>query len=222
LSEGGVGCSLSIWDVSPGGVRLLAESFDLEVSVPDESTIRKLTRRCGPELIDALNAELVGLAGDAGKVSLERVRADTTVVEADIKFPTDSGLLTSAIGRMAVRLGRLAKLGLKTPYVDRRRPAQALQHSIGVWLRRRNDDAKAEVLAITDQTRATPKMTTSPSRRRLDQRPHLSPARPSHPQLDQHTCSPPRLDPRQPTHPTDALPAKPRASAEPTISRGSN
>ena len=28
----------------------------LEVSVPDESTIRKITRRCGPELIDALNA----------------------------------------------------------------------------------------------------------------------------------------------------------------------
>ena len=28
----------------------------LEASVPDESTIRKITRRCGPELIDALNA----------------------------------------------------------------------------------------------------------------------------------------------------------------------
>jgi hypothetical protein len=34
----------------------------LEVSVPDESTIRKITRRCGPELIEALNAELMTVA----------------------------------------------------------------------------------------------------------------------------------------------------------------
>jgi IS5 family transposase len=121
----------------------------LEASVPDESTIRKLTRRAGPELIDALNAELLGLAGQAGEVSLERVRADSTVVEADIKFPTDSGLLTSAVGRIAVSLVRLGGLGLKVEFVDRSAQARALQHSIGVWLRRRSDDAKAEVLAIT-------------------------------------------------------------------------
>jgi transposase, IS5 family len=123
----------------------------LETSVPDESTIRKLTRRCGPELIDALNAELLGLAGEAGAVPLDKVRADTTVVEADIKFPTDSGLLTSAIGRIAVDLGRLGGFGLKAAFIDRTGEARALQHSIGVWLRRRSDEAKTEVLAITAQ-----------------------------------------------------------------------
>ena len=34
----------------------------LEASVPDESTIRKITRRCGPELIDGLNRELLDAA----------------------------------------------------------------------------------------------------------------------------------------------------------------
>ena len=121
----------------------------LEVSVPDESTIRKITRRCGPELIDALNAQLLAAAHQRGDVSLERVRADTTVVEADVKYPTDSGLLTSATGRIASRLRRLANAGVKVAYTDRTAPARAHQHSIGAWLRRRTDEAKAEVLAIT-------------------------------------------------------------------------
>jgi transposase, IS5 family len=79
----------------------------LEAAVPDESTIRKLTRRCGPELIDSLNRELLAAAHQRGQVDLDRVRADTTVVEADIKYPTDSGLLTSAVCRIASRLRRL-------------------------------------------------------------------------------------------------------------------
>lgn len=123
----------------------------LEAAVPDESTIRKITRRCGPELIDALNRELLAAAGQRGQVDVERVRADTTVVEADIKYPTDSGLLTAAVCRIASRLRRLNSAGVKVAYVDRTSAARAHQHSIGVWLRRRSDEAKAEVLAITGQ-----------------------------------------------------------------------
>jgi transposase, IS5 family len=123
----------------------------LEASVPDESTIRKITRRCGPELIEALNRELLAAAHQRGEVDVERVRADTTVVEADIKYPTDSGLLTAATCRISSRLRRLRNAGVKVAYVDRTSAARAHQHSIGVWLRRRNDEAKAEVLVITGQ-----------------------------------------------------------------------
>jgi transposase, IS5 family len=123
----------------------------LETSVPDESTIRKITRRCGPELIEALNRQLLAAAGERGQVSLDRVRVDTTVVEADIKYPTDSGLLTAATCRIASRLRRLARLGVKITYMDRTGAARAYQHSIGAWLRRRTDEAKAEVLVITGQ-----------------------------------------------------------------------
>lgn len=123
----------------------------LEASVPDESTIRKITRRCGPELIETLNVQLLEVARERGAVDLARVRVDTTVVEADIKYPTDSGLLTSAIGRIATRLRRLRHAGVRVASVDRTLEARALQHSIGVWLRRRTDEAKAEVLAITGQ-----------------------------------------------------------------------
>jgi transposase, IS5 family len=123
----------------------------LEASVPDESTIRKITRRCGPELIDALNMELLDSAHQRNEVGLDRARVDTTVVEADIKYPTDSGLLTSAICRIGSRLRRLANVGVKIEFIDHGAAARALQHSIGVWLRRRTDEAKAEVLAITGQ-----------------------------------------------------------------------
>jgi IS5 family transposase len=123
----------------------------LEASVPDESTIRKLTRRCGPELIEVLNRELLAAAHQRGQVDVERVRADTTVVEADIKYPTDSGLLTAATCRIASRLRRLRNAGVKVSFTDRTSEARALQHSIGVWLRRRSDEAKAEVLVITGQ-----------------------------------------------------------------------
>jgi len=121
----------------------------LEASVPDESTIRKLTRRCGPELIEALNIELLTAANERGEVSVERVRVDTTVVEADVKYPTDSGLLCAATCRIASRLTRLAKAGVKIDFTDRGPAARTYQHSIGAWLRRRSDDAKAEVLTIT-------------------------------------------------------------------------
>ncbi len=40
-------------------------------------------------------------------------------------------------------------VGVKVDYIDRSAAARAHQHSIGAWLRRRTDEAKAEVLAIT-------------------------------------------------------------------------
>jgi IS5 family transposase len=76
----------------------------LEAAVPDESTIRKITRRCGPELIEELKTALLTAASERGEVSVERVRVDTSVVEADVKYPTDSGLLTAATCQIASRL----------------------------------------------------------------------------------------------------------------------
>jgi IS5 family transposase len=148
----------------------------LEASVPDESTIRKITRRCGPELIDGLNRQLLTAAQQRAQVDLDRVRVDTTVVEADIKYPTDSGLLTAATCRIASRLRRLGRLGVKVAYTDRTAAARAHQHSIGAWLRRRSDEAKAEVLVITGRladlaeasvAEATKALQHNPRRRRV-------------------------------------------------------
>ena len=121
----------------------------LEARVPDESTIRKLTRRLGPGVVDQLNRLLLDVAAETGQLRLDKVRVDTTVVEADIKYPTDSGLLTKAISRTAVLMRRIETTGMRIDFVDRTLQARHNAHSIGVWLRRRSDEAKAEVLTIT-------------------------------------------------------------------------
>jgi transposase, IS5 family len=144
----------------------------LEARVPDESTIRKLTRRVGPDVVDELNRLLLGVADEDGHLSLDKVRVDTTVVEADIKYPTDSGLLTKAVSRIAVLMRRVEATGMAVTYVDRTLQARHHQHQIGVWLRRRSDEAKAEVLVITglladlaEDSLAEASAATSPKRR---------------------------------------------------------
>ena len=144
----------------------------LEAQVPDESTIRKLTRRCGPDLVDALNLQLLAAAHESGVIGLDRVRADTTVVEADIKYPTDSGLLTKAIAKIAVAMARLNRVGVNVVFVDRTLAARGHQHSIGAWLRRRSDEAKTEVLAITGQLADLAQLSVAEASRALQHKGH--------------------------------------------------
>jgi IS5 family transposase len=120
---------------------------------PHPSTLMKITTRCGPSTVDALNAQLVAVGVEAGVVDMRWLRADTTVVPADIKYPTDSGLLTKGITRIAVVVGRLQAAGIapRTAFVDQTAAARRGAHRIGSKLRRRSDDAKAEVLAITGE-----------------------------------------------------------------------
>ena len=73
----------------------------LDGRVPDPSTLMKLTKRLGPGLVEELNAELLSLAVERRVLRSRRLRVDTTVVEADIRSPTDSGLCAHAVSRLA-------------------------------------------------------------------------------------------------------------------------
>ena len=119
--------------------------------VPDPSTLSKITTRCGSGLVNSLNETLIAVATERRLVKTERVRADTTVVEADVKYPTDSGLLTKAVGRAARLIERIQTTGAasRTRVTDHTGEARRLAHQIGVWLRRRTGEAKDEVLQIT-------------------------------------------------------------------------
>jgi IS5 family transposase len=80
----------------------------IEGRVPDPSTLMKLTKRLGPELLEELNAELLSLAVERKLLRSRRLRVDTTFVEADIRSPTDSGLCAHAVSRLT-RLGKRIK-----------------------------------------------------------------------------------------------------------------
>ena len=63
----------------------------LDGRIPDPTTLIKLTRRLGPELVEELNAERLSLAIERKVLRSRRLRVDTTVVESDTRYPTDSG-----------------------------------------------------------------------------------------------------------------------------------
>jgi transposase, IS5 family len=95
----------------------------LDGRVPDPSTLMKLSKRLGPDLLEELNAELLSLAVERKVLRSRRLRVDTTVVGADIRSPTDSGLCAHAVSRLT-RLAKRIKLSGLAPRSrvrDRRR-----------------------------------------------------------------------------------------------------
>ena len=95
----------------------------LDARVPDPTTLMKLTRRLGPELVDELNGELLEVAVERKLLRSRRLRVDTTVLESDTRHPTDSGLCAHAVSRLT-RLARRVQAGGVAPGTalrDRRR-----------------------------------------------------------------------------------------------------
>jgi IS5 family transposase len=118
--------------------------------MPHATTLMKTTKRCGEATIAQLNDALLAKAVAARVVKCDKVRADTTVVEANVAYPTDSGLLAKGVAKMAGMVKALQGMGLasRTRFRDRTRSMRRRAHAIGVWLRRRSEDAKDEVKAI--------------------------------------------------------------------------
>ena len=57
-------------------------------AVPHPTTLMKLTTRCGSRAVDGLNRALLAKAVEAKVVRTSPVRADTTVVPANVAYPT--------------------------------------------------------------------------------------------------------------------------------------
>jgi IS5 family transposase len=65
--------------------------------VPDAKTILKIARALGPEVIEQLHRQVVAVAKRAGVTHGRRFRIDTTVVETNVHYPTDSSLLQDGV-----------------------------------------------------------------------------------------------------------------------------
>jgi len=129
----------------------------LGTRVPHPTTLMKITSRCGDEAVAGLNEALLMKAAAHKLLRTDRVRADTTVVEADVGYPTDSGLLAKAVGSMCRSVARIKTLGgaARTRVRDRRRSAGRRARSIASKLRLRGqqhrDQAQAAVRRITGE-----------------------------------------------------------------------
>ena len=122
--------------------------------VPDESTVRKLTRRVGVETVAELTRWLIETALREKRFRPRAVRIDSTVVEADVRYPTDADLASHGVKVLAREARKLAALvkERKARVRDRSRSVGRKLRALTRTIRRRSGEAKAEVLALTEQT----------------------------------------------------------------------
>jgi transposase, IS5 family len=116
----------------------------LDGKVPHPTTLMKLTSRCGSAAVDGLNQALLARAAGAKLLRTSRLRADTTVVPANVCYPTDSGLLAKAVRRIAATGRRIQAAGgaRRTRVRDRSRAAGKRAHAIASKLGLRGAQAK--------------------------------------------------------------------------------
>jgi IS5 family transposase len=131
--------------------------LSLAASVPHESTVRKLARRVGPEVIDEMTRLLVETAVREKRFSARAMRVDSTVVEADIRWPSDAALAhdaTRALARESARVGALVGAGARRVQ-DRSRAVGRRLRLIGRTVGRRLGQAggaRDQVLAWTAES----------------------------------------------------------------------
>jgi hypothetical protein len=119
--------------------------------LPHPTTLVKLTRRVGPAVVEQLNQALLAKAANHEVLPTHKVRLDTTVVAANVRDPTDAGLLAKAVSTLANTIGRVQATGGATPTTtrDRRRAARRRAHQLARSLRARSEQAKRQVTGRT-------------------------------------------------------------------------
>ena len=129
----------------------------LDGKVPHPTTLMKLTSRCGEEAVAGLNEALWAKAAQAKLLRTGRVRADTTVIGANVAYPTDSGLLAKAVGKLVRTARRVQAAGgaTGTAITDRRRAAARRVREIAAKLRTRaklgREESTAAIARVTGE-----------------------------------------------------------------------
>ncbi|HYN52319.1 MAG TPA: transposase [Thermoleophilaceae bacterium] len=118
--------------------------------VPDESTVRKLTRRLGPEAVAEISRLVIAKAQRETRFVGRAVRVDSTVIEADIRYPSDAMLALQGIRALAREGGKLSAIvkGASVRVRDRSRSVGKTVRQISRTLARRTGQAKTQVIEL--------------------------------------------------------------------------
>jgi len=125
----------------------------LSERVPHESTVRKLTRRLGAETIAQITRAVIAKAQRETRFVGRAVRVDSTVIEADIRYPSDAMLAlqgTRALAREGRKLAGVVK-GATVRVRDRSRSVGRTVRAISRTLGRRTGQAKAQVIELNSR-----------------------------------------------------------------------
>ena len=97
--------------------------------VPDAKTLIRLSAAIGTDGIEAIHCRLVEMACAQGLIKGQRARVDTTVVETNIRYPTDSRLLQDGV-RVLTRAFKRIEQGTGVVGGKLRDPMRATTHRV--------------------------------------------------------------------------------------------
>src|SRR5215467_13656729 len=106
--------------------------------MPDAKTIGRWGVALGPQVIKQIHERMVKIAQDKGVADGRRMRVDTTVVETNIHYPTDSSLLGDGVRVLTRTMKKITEIASK----------------VGAKLRDRSRSVKLRVLDIARAARA--------------------------------------------------------------------
>ena len=106
--------------------------------MPDAKTIGRWGLAVGPEVIKQVHERLVRMAQAEGIATGRRMRVDTTVVETNVHYPTDSSLLGDGVRVLTRAMKKIT----------------AIAGEVGAKLRDRSRSVKLRVLEIARAARA--------------------------------------------------------------------
>ena len=137
--------------------------------VPHPTTLVKLTRRVGEQTVEALNQALLARAAEHKLLRTHKLRADTTVIAANVAYPTDLGLLARAVDKLATTVKRVQAAGgaTRTRVRDRRRAARRRAHEVARAMRSRTGQARQVVFEVTRQVARLAEAQLADARRAL-------------------------------------------------------
>jgi len=135
--------------------------------VPDESTVRKLTRRIGAETVNDMTRELISAAVRRAPFpgTRDQDRLDGDRGRHQVPDRRRAGGARREVARARGPQARRQALRDKVRVRDRSRAMGRRLRSISRTIRRRTGEAKAEVLALTEQTGELLKQSIKEARR---------------------------------------------------------
>ena len=153
--------------------------------VPDAKTLVRLGQAIGSETIRELHDRIVALAQQRGVIRGRKMRVDTTVVETNIHYPTDSGLLNDGARVLTRTMKKIEQKagGLKKKVRNRMRSVTRRVIAIGYAVRHKGPEGELkrkreyrQLLRLTrqvlnDSGRVLREVEALPARRQCQVRP---------------------------------------------------
>lgn len=129
---------------------------------PVDTTLLRWANLIQPKTLEKFNERIVHLAVERKVTCGRKLRTDGTVVESNIRLPSDNRLLADGVrvlARTVVRARELLKQTIQPPFEDFTQTAKQLARQIGETLRKKTDIAKTagrqqyqELLEMTRKT----------------------------------------------------------------------